>query len=223
VITGFTVQNLAHFPFTPDYNIVVKFTAQNGSTSLHTASKSPIVIPANGDNLVWFKWTVPSGLNGATLTLRGDILDFGTVVVGTKTLTHASEKAPVSQTPDTQFEKKVPSGFGVIAVPARTGTGSAQWSGWVYEGGAFVKKTCGLQLIAANPSITPDVNSPSRKQTGGVWTMASGYGFALSWSTPTQTLSGTTAPAAASYTAVQSANLYFPEFKYAMTADNFRV
>jgi len=53
--------------------------------------------------------------------------------------------------------------------------------------------------------------------------MASGYGFALSWPTPTQTLSGTTSPTAASYTAVQSANLYFPEFKYAMTADNFRV
>ena len=223
VITSFTVQNLAHFPFTPSYNIAVRFTALNGSASLHTATKSSVVIPANSSNLVWFRWTVPGGLNGSTLTLKGDIIDFGSVAVGTNSMTRTSERRPTSQTPDTQFEKKAPSGFSVTAIPTRTGQTSAQWQEWVYEGGAFVRRTYGLQLNASAPSIVPDVNAPSRSQSGGVWRMSSGYGFTLAWATPTQTLSGTTAPPTASYTAVQAASLYFPEFRYATTVNSFRV
>jgi hypothetical protein len=79
-----------------------------------------------------------------------------------------------------------------------------------------------LQLNAAAPSITPDINAPSRSFTGGLWRMASGYGFTLSWPTPTQTLTGTAAPPSASYTAVQAADFFFPEFKYGAAVNSFR-
>jgi hypothetical protein len=221
VVTSFIVQNQAHFGFTPGYNITVRFTALNGGTQLSTATKTAVVIPGNGDNLVYFKWAVPSGLNGANITLRGEVIDGGRVI-DTKTMTRGTERRVTSQTPDTQFAKAAPAGFGLVPIPSRANQTSAQWSEWFYENNAFVRRTYGLQLNASAPGITPDVNSPSRSNTGGVWRLGSGYGFTLSWATPTQTLAGTTAPPSASYTAVQAADLYFPEFKYSAAVNSFR-
>jgi hypothetical protein len=221
VITSFRLLNPSNTAYPTDNSVSVRFTALNGSTVLHTTTRAGVVIPANGDNLVYFKWTVPSGLNGATLTLRGEAIRGG-VAVDTQTLTHGTERRQVSQTPDTQFEKAPPAGFGLVPIPTRTNQTSAQWAEWVYEDGAFVKRTYGLQLNAAAPSITPDVNAPSRSFTGGLWRMASGYGFTLSWLTPTQTLTGTAAPPSASHTAVQAADLFFPEFKYSAAVNSFR-
>lgn len=223
VMTSFKVQNLSSSHFIPSNNISVRFIAYNGSTALYTATRSAVVIPANGDNLVYFKWTIPSGLNGANLTLKGEIIDSG-VVVDTNTLIHGTEKKPASQTPDTVFEKSAPAGFSVISPPARTGSGSAQWSEWVYESNQFIRRTYGLNLnTSSQPVIVPDVNSPSREYKNGSWTMKSGYGFTANWNIGLQTLSGTTAPTAAMYTDSQLAFLYSPEFRYAMATDSFRV
>jgi hypothetical protein len=223
VMTSYIVQNQAHFHFTPPYNISVRFTALNGGTSLHTATKSAVVIPANGENLVYYKWTVPSGLNGANLSLRGEIIDGGRVV-GTRTFTNGSERRPVSQTPDTVFEKSAPPGFSVAAPPARASVSTAQWSEWAFEGNTFVRRTYGLDLNTGSvPVIVPDVNSPSREQKNGTWHMASGYGFTANWNIGLQTMSGTTAPAAAMFTNAQLAMMYYPEFKYGTATSNYRV
>ena len=221
VITSFRVYNAAHFDFTPNYNITARFTALTGTTTRHTATKS-VVIPANGDNLVWFKWTVPSGLNGSSLTLRGEFIDNGRVI-DTKTQTRGTERRQTSQTPDTQFVKSAPAGFSLIPIPSRSGQTSAGWQEWVYESNRFVRRNYGLQLNAAAPGITPDVNSPSRSYTGGRWQIRSGYGFTANWNVGLQTLSGTTAPTTAMRTDSQLAMMYFPEFRYASTTGNFRV
>jgi hypothetical protein len=223
VMTSFKVQNLSPSNFIPSNNISVRFTAYNDSTVLYTTTKSAVVIPGGGDNLVYFKWMVPSGLNGANLTLKGEVIDGGKVI-DTQSFVHGTERKPVSQTPDTVFEKSAPSGFSVTTPPVRTGSGSAQWSEWVYQNNQFVRITYGLNLNTASlPVIVPDVNTPSREQKSGVWYMKSGYGFTENWSIGLQTLSGTTAPTTAMYTNAQMAFMYFPEFRYAMTTGSFRV
>lgn len=223
IMTSFRVYNYAPFPFIPSNNIVVRFSVLNGGTALYTTTKSAVVIPADGDNLVYFRWTIPTGLNGANVTMRAELIDGGRVI-DTKSFTHGTEKKPVSQTPDTVFEKSAPSGFSVISPPTRTDYKQAQWSEWVYESNRFVKKTYGLNLNTASlPVIVPDVNSPSREQKSGVWYMKSGYGFTANWNISLQTLLGTTAPTTVMYTNAQMAFMYFPEFKYAMNVGSFRV
>jgi hypothetical protein len=222
VITSFRVINPTNTAFTTANPASVRFTALNGSTSLYTTTRTGVVIPSGGDNLVYFKWLVPSGLNGATLTLRGEVM-LGGAVLDTQTHTHGTERRPVSQTPDTKFEDTRPMGFSAGSPPERTGTHSAQWSVWVYEGEEFVRRTYGLNL-AGTPlaQIVPDTNSPSAHNSSG-WTMASGYGFTADWSVPLETISGTLAPPAAAYTNSQLAMMYFPEFMYRMNVNEFRV
>lgn len=223
VITSFRVQNSVPTNFIPGHNISVRFTAYRDTTVLHTATKSNIVIPANGDNLVYFKWTVPNGLNGSYLTLKGEVISGG-VVLDTKMLIHGTEKKPTSQTPDTVFEKFVPAGFSVIPPPVRTGLNTAQWSEWVYENNQFIRRTYGLTLSTTSlPVIVPDVNSPSREYKNGVWHMKSGYGFTANWNVGLHTLSGRTTPSSTMYTNAQMALMYYPEFRYATATGSFRV
>jgi len=223
VMTSFRVQNLSPSHFIPSHNVSVRFTAYNGSTALYSTTKSAVVIPGSGDNLVYFKWTVPSGLNGSNLTLKGEVIEDGRII-DTKSFIHGSEKKPVSQTPDTVFEKSAPAGFSVITPPSRTGSASAQWSEWVYENNQFIRRTYGLNLNTSSlPVIVPDANSPSREYKNGSWYMKSGYGFTANWNIGLSTLSGTTAPTAAMYTGAQMAFMYFPEFRYVMTTGSFRV
>ena len=222
-MTSFKVQNFASINFVPTYNISVRFSVYYGSNLLYSTTKSSVVIPAGGDNLVYFKWTVPSGQNGANITLKGEVIA-SSGVLDTKTLVHPSEKKPTSQTPDTVFEKSAPAGFSVISPPTRTDYSQAQWSEWIYENDAFVKKTYGLTLnTASKPVLVPDVNSPSREYKNGTWTMKSGYGFTAKWNISIGTLSGTIAPKTTAYTNSQLGMFYFPEFKYLQTAGNFRV
>jgi hypothetical protein len=222
VITSFRLQNPSSTVYPTANSVSVRFTALNVNTPLYTTTRTGVVIPANGDNLVYFKWTVPSGLNGASVTLRGEVI-FGGAVVDTQTLTHGTEKRPVSQTPDTKFEEKRPAWFSAETPPERIGTQSAQWSEWVYENDVFVRRTYGLNL-ANSPAaqIIPDINSPSARNSSG-WIMASGYGFTADWTVPVETLSGTLAPPADAFTNAQFAMMYFPEFMWRMNVNEFRV
>jgi hypothetical protein len=166
---------------------------------------------------------VPSGLNGANFTLRGEIIDGGRVIE-TREFTRASERRPTSQTPNTVFERNTPAGFSLIAIPNRTNVLTAQWQEWHFENNAFVRRTYGLQLNTTGaPALVPDVNAPSRTQISGRWQLRSGYGFTANWNVGLQTLAGTTAPTAAMRTDSQLAVMYFPEFRYNTTVNSFRV
>lgn len=222
VVTSFRVKNAANANLTPTDKVSVCFRVYKGGTQLYTATKNDVVIPANGDNLVYFKWLVPSGLSGSSLTLQGEISVNGTVY-HTDSMTHGTEQVVVSQTPDTVFEKRPPSDFRLISPPSRSGLTTTQWSEWIYENRTFIKKTYGLTMDpASKPVLTPDPDSPSRQYQGGKWTMKSGYGYTVNWPVTTKTGSGLLSPPAAAITPSQDVRLYFPEFQYGMTLGQYR-
>ena len=222
VVTSFRVRNAANANLTPVDKVSVRFRVYKGGTQLYTATKTDVVIPANGDNLVYFKWLVPSGLSGSSLTLQGEISVNGTVY-HTGSMTHGTEHVVVSQTPDTVFEKRPPSGFRLTSPPLRSGLTMTQWSEWVYENGTFVKKTYGLTMDpASKPILTPDPDSSSREYQNGKWTMKSGYGYTVNWMIGTKTGSGLLSPSSTAITPAQDARLYFPEFQYGMTLGEYR-
>ena len=231
VISTFRITNGGYNDMLPSsnlsVNLAVNYTQNSVNKNITIPAKNQVVIPENGNNLVYFKWTVPAGTAGLQFRLtatvdpenRIDVINRNNnVITVNRTIIAANNSTP----PDTQFEKKMPSEFSQMSIPIQTSILSNSWAVWEWENGDFIKKTYGLQLGDSTPNIVPDANSPSRKNTSGVWSMGSGYGFTLEWSTPTRTLSGTAAPPTASYTAVQAANLFFPEFKFSNTIGSYR-
>ena len=227
VISSYRVKNIGGINIIPSNNLKVSLTATYSGGSVTVPQKTAVVIPANSDNLVYFRWTVPSGTAGKVFTLSAKInpdnavneINIGdNTVTATKTIVAANN----STTPDTHFEKSAPTDFLKINPPYLSGITSASWSEWVYENNTFVKKTYGLSLNTTVPSIIPDINSPSRKYTGGYWYMGSGYGFTTNWNLSISTLAGTLAPASTAYTETQVASIYLPEYKYSGVVSKFR-
>ncbi len=220
VITSFKVYNASSSAYIPSNNISVKFYVYNGSTLLYTATKASVVIPGNSDNLVYFKWTVPKNLNGAYMTVRGEILN-NSVSADINTTSVRSAKVTDSQTPDTKYEDKKPSGWSASSIPTVT-AGSALWSEWVCENGNFIKKNYGITLSTSGLVITPDSNSPLAELNNGIWNMKSGYGYSFKWEPIIATVSGKTAPITAMYTTVQNGYATLPEFNYSTVSSKYR-
>lgn len=220
VITSFKVKNVSSAQFTPDSNISVQFTAKKGTTTLYSTTKSGIVVPGNNEQLVYFKWTVPSGLNGASITVQGKVLDNRTVM-DTATRTVSSGKVSDSQTPDTDYEKEKPSGWYRRTTPTSSVT-QATWSEWVYTNGAFQKKNYGMKISPVTVSLKPDQNSPSAEKDGAAWTLKSGYGVTL-YSAPSRVaVSGYQLPSSSAYTAIQRGYVQLPEFGYSTLNGKYR-
>lgn len=221
VITSFKIQNAASFNIIPSNNVTVRMSVYKGPILLYTALKADVVIPAYNENLVYFKWKVPSGLNNDYLTIKGEVLDNGSVA-DMQTISVRSEKLLDTQTPDTNYKEKRPSSWYYTESPTAYAT-SATWSEWVYSGGVFTKKTYGIGLSSSySISITPDINSPSAQYINGEWNMKSGYGFSLYYYPSRVSISGTNYPSSTAYTAVQSAYATFPEFSYSMASSKYR-
>jgi hypothetical protein len=231
VVSAFRITNEGWNDMIPSSNLSIQFAityTQNGvNRSVTIPTQNQVVIPHNGDNLVFFKWVVPNGTAGISFRLtaavdpanRIDMVHRNNLVT---TVNRTIIAAVSSNTPDTQYEEKAPSDFSKVAIPTRTSNTSNSWAVWEYTNNAFVRQTYGLELNAFIPSIVPDVNSPSRTYPNGTWAMRSGYGFTLNWQVPTRALSGMTAPPASSHTAVQVASMFFPEFKYSNAPGSYR-
>jgi len=224
VISSFRVKNVGFNHITPVSNLSVRLAVtyiQNGITkSVIVPDAKQVIIPSGGDNIVFFKWNVPSGTAGLQFKLIGIVDAEGKIselseadnsVIAYRTI----EKSNSSTTPDTLYESKKPNEFNLINAPSRTVCSSLSWAIWEWENGWFKKNTYGMQINSSSaPSITPDINSPSRKYEDGVWSMGSGYGFSVNWNVVVQTASGVLTPNTTSYTSPQTANLYLPEFMY---------
>lgn len=220
VITSFKVKNASSTQFIPGTNISVRFTAKKGSTTLYSTTKTGVVVPGNNEQLVYFKWTVPSGLNGASVTVQGEVLDGG-VAVDTATRSVSTGRVTDSQTPDTGYEAEKTSGWTQPTLPSAYAT-QATWSEWVYTNGSFQKKTYGMKLAQNTVSLTPDSGSPSAEWVNGAWKIKSGYGVTVSF-TPTRTsVSGYLYPSSTAYTAVQRGYMQFPEFGYSTLTSKYR-
>ena len=230
VVTSYQMYNNSRHDVLPLHNNTVSFEAYyytGGSKVLITSQTwKQAVIPANNDNLVYFKWTVPSDIAGKTVycnavvNAENNFSEYD-VTNNTATLTRTVAKVAVSQTPDTQYEAKKPEGFTAPSVPS-VSTGSATWSIWTYSNGSFEKEQCGVAITTSSPAITPDSGSPSAEYKAGQWQMKSGYGFYLGYTPTITSVSGYKMPSSTAYTGVQRAEATFPEFKYAKNVGSFR-
>ena len=213
VITSFWLKNRYTDDYAPSANISVKFNVYKGSSLIKTYTKTQAIVPGTDNNLLYFKWTVPTGLNSADVKITGEIIDAG-VSYNKVSANYSTTPKVTSVTPDTQFEKKAPSGFTIPTLGSRYGTG-VEWWEWSYSGGNFVKKQYKVTHENYTGTITPANTATATKQ-GSIWNMNSGYGFTLSLNNGVKSaFSGFTTAPAASYTLPQTGVAYFPEYKYA--------
>ena len=230
VITSFMVSNDSRYDITPDKNNTAIFTAYyyNGSNRvvITTATWNNVVIPGDKSNIVYFKWTVPSGMTGKTVycecTINADsAVNEEDMENNTAVLTMTIASLADSQTPNTRFENTKPGSYKGYGAPAEE-TEKATWTMWVYENNQFVLKSYGVQISSADPVITPGADCKTAVYENGKWTIRSGYGFTLSYTPTVITTSGYNAPDSSAYTDVQYVIAEFPEFNYADSNGNCR-
>lgn len=222
VISSFYVANNSDYDIIPSMHNTARFTAYyyNGSQKvvISTQDWDDVVIPAAGTNLVYFKWTVPTGLNGKTVYLDCTVnadrhmnetnYDNNTASFSTTISTVAN-----SQTPNTRFESEAPSSYQNVSAPA-VSTDKATWTMWEYENGSFVLKRYGVQISSVSPVVAPSTDCVTAVYENGKWTMRSGYGITMSYAPTISTVSGYNRPDSNAYTSVQYAVATFPEFRY---------
>ena len=230
VISSFYVANNSDYDIIPSMHNTARFTAYyyNGSQKvvISTQDWDDVVIPAAGTNLVYFKWTVPTGLNGKTVYLDCTVnadrhmnetnYDNNTASFSTTISTVAN-----SQTPNTRFESEAPSSYQNVSAPA-VSTDKATWTMWEYENGSFVLKRYGVQISSVSPVVAPNTECVTAVYENGKWTMRSGYGITMSYDPTISTVSGYNRPDSNAYTSVQYVVATFPEFRYFDTNGNCR-
>ena len=167
-----------------------------------------MVAPANGRNLVYFKWTVPADSASVTFYCKGTInyenagkeqdsannsIEYAVI----------SQRKTVSQTPDTRYEKNPPAGYVSNVTPPTTNAGSATWNMWEYENDKLVLKSYGITVGNANPTITPGSGCSTAERVGSTWKMKSGYGITLLWNPSLVAKPGYIMPDSDAYTSAQ--------------------
>ena len=230
VISSFYVANNSDYDIIPSMHNTARFTAYyyNGSQRvvISTQDWDDVVIPAAGTNLVYFKWRVPTGLNGKTVYLDCTVnadrhmnetnYDNNTASFSTTISTVAN-----SQTPNTRFESEAPNSYQSASTPSIS-TDKATWTMWEYENGSFVLKRYGVQISSVSPVVVPSTDCVTAVYENGKWTMRSGYGITMSYAPTISTVSGYNRPDSNAYTSVQYAVATFPEFRYFDTNGNCR-
>ena len=188
---------------------------------------SKVVIPANGRNLVYFKWTIPADSAGITYFCKGTIThenaakeqnsDNNTTEYAVVATNYVS-----SQTPNTRFEKNAPAGYSPNATAPAAKAGSATWNMWVYEGDKLILKSYGITIGNTTPTVSPGSGCLTAEKVGASWKMKSGYGIALSWNPSLIAKSGYIMPGADAYTEAQEVYATFPEFGFSTANEKYR-
>lgn len=229
VISTFMVKCTGAGAVYPKDNLTMKLSgsyvnSNNQTVSLTQTEKNYIVIPGNGNNIVYFKWNVPDNCKNILLTAA---LNPNNTVMETNysnnncTVNKSILQTANSSTPDTTFQKQKPSDWfyidpetAFIDVSSITNVSvpTASWSEWIYDEieNKFIKKTYSSTL-ESNQYIKPDSNTEkfATKLSDTKWQVQSGYGFEYNGST----IINTNAPAD-SITLPQNGNMYLPDYKY---------
>ena len=231
VITSYLISNDSERDVLPDADTYVIFSVyyydEDGiGITVDEQYWDGLAIPIGEQNLVYFKWTVPEDMAGVTLYCECTVNANGALKENnrdnnTATLTTVVADRVSSQTPNPSFTANAPSGYTPQSAPDES-VGSASWTMWAYEDGAFVLKKYGIKIADGSPQITPDGNCTSAIYHGGRWTMKSGYGITVSFAPALVTLSGADMPTADAYTSVQSAYATFSEYGYSTDAGEYR-
>lgn len=230
VISSFYVANNSDYDIIPSMHNTARFTAYYYSGSqkvvITTQDWDDVVIPAAGTNLVYFKWGVPTGLNGKTVYMECDInadRNMNETNYNNNTVAFSTTVSTVTnlQTPDTRFESEAPNSYQNVSAPA-VSTDKATWTMWEYENGSFVLKRYGVQISSVSPVVAPSTDCVTAVYENGRWTMRSGYGITMSYAPTISTVSGYNRPDSNAYTSVQYVVATFPEFRYFDTNGNCR-
>lgn len=231
VISSFYVTNEASSDIIPSDGVSFDFVAysMNGSSTNVVSQQtwSNVVIPAGGRNLVYFKWRVPAGSAGTTYFCKGTINPsrMTNETNGSNNTTEfavLAQSFATSQTPNTQYEDKAPSGYNANIATPITKAGTATWNMWVYEGGRLVLKNYGITVTSVNPEVSPSANCSTAVKTGNVWTMKSGYGITMNWTPNIVSKSGCVMPSSDAYTSLQNVYATFSEFGYSTASNKYR-
>jgi hypothetical protein len=231
VITSFIMHNDSAADVIPSDNNTVSFEAYyySGQTkvSIKKLAWYNAVVPANDENLVYFKWTVPADAAGKKVYAEATVNSGMTITEANyenntgKVIKTVASKL-YSSTPDTRYEREKPADYTAATVPSPT-TAEMKWTIWEYKNGAFVKAKYGIKMSASTPEITPDSNSPSAEKKNGQWVMKSGYGIEIECNPSlTSVGNGYSLPATNSYTAIQTAYATFPEFGYKTVTNKYK-
>ena len=230
VITSFLVSNDSERDVLPDAGTLVIFSVYyfdeyGTKTMIDEQDWEGLAIPMGEQNLVYFKWYVPEDMAGATLYCECTVNANGALKEhnrdnNTATLTTVVADRASSQTPNPAFTANAPSDHTPQSTPIES-VGSASWTMWEYEDGAFVLKKYGVKSADGNPEITPDGNCTSAIYHGGRWTMKSGYGITLNFAPTIVVLNGCNTPDQSSYTDTQSVYATFSEYGYSTDAGEY--
>jgi len=224
VITSFTISTDTDYDILPGNKVNVTFTVDYSdgkqNVIITKQTKAGVVMPAEGENLVWFKWLVPEGTAGTrvfcTATIEGsDGTEEKTTednVVMTSTVVSSRNS---SDTPDTTFESSVPAYYLNEAAPNDISE-KAIWKVWEYDGTGLVEKTYGISVSDSVAIITPDSGAFSSIFEEGQWIMRSGYGITIEYKTEFSIISGIELPSSDAYTDSQYVCVYYPEFNYSV-------
>lgn len=231
VISSFYVNNEGSSDVLPEDNVSFDFLVYYlDGGKVKTVSQqtwNKVVIPANGRNLVYFKWTVPVDSAGTTYFCKG-MITHENADKEQNSDNNTTEYAVVatdynsSQTPNTRFEKNAPAGYSPNATAPTAKAGSATWNMWVYENGRLVLKSYGITVGNTTPTVSPGSGCTTAEKVGATWKMKSGYGIALSWNPALIAKSGYIMPNADAYTEAQSVYATFPEFGYSVASEKYR-
>ncbi len=196
--------------------MVVYFTVANASTGATISSgNTTVVCPEDEDTYVYYRWTVPKGLNGTAVTVTatavyiptGYTMDVG--VLQNKTCTYDSVTAS-----DETYAEYAPSWYTSGATsPVTSGdsTATSAWYVWKYTDDTFTKVEYSLKLTASvvytYTSYSDDANTYSSS------TIKSGYGIFSGGSWVVTNTSATSLPSG-SFTPVQYGYMLLPEYNY---------
>lgn len=231
VISSFYVNNEGSSDVLPEDNVSFDFLVyalENGTVKVVSQQTwDKVVIPANGRNLVYFKWTVPADSAGITYFCKGTITheNAGKEQNSDNNTTEYAVVATdyvFSQTPNTRFEKNAPAGYSPNATSPTAKAGSATWNMWVYENGRLVLKSYGITVGNTTPTVTPGSGCLTAEKVGATWKMKSGYGITLNWNPALVAKSGYIMPGTDAYTEAQSVYATFPEFGFSTANEKYR-
>ena len=231
VISSFYVNNEGSSDVLPEDNVsfdfLVYYLDGGKAKTVSQQTWDKVVIPANGRNLVYFKWTIPADSAGTTYFCKGTIThknadkeqnsDNNTTEYAVVATDYNS-----SQTPNTRFEKNAPAGYSPNATSPTAKAGSATWNMWVYENGRLVLKSYGITVGNTTPTVSPGSGCLTAEKVGATWKMKSGYGITLNWNPALVAKSGYIMPDTDAYTEAQSVYATFPEFGFSMASEKYR-
>lgn len=231
VISSFYANNEGSSDVLPEDNVSFDFLVYYlDGGKVKTVSQQTwdkVVIPANGRNLVYFKWTIPADSAGTTYFCKGTITHKNAAKEQNSD-NNTTEYAVVatdyvsSQTPNTRFEKNAPAGYSPNATSPTAKAGSATWNMWVYENGRLVLKSYGITVGNTTPTVSPGSGCLTAEKVGSSWKMKSGYGITLNWNPALVAKSGYIMPGADAYTEAQEVYATFPEFGFSMVNEKYR-